>query len=252
MRWAGVLAAVCWIVFSITLIIFMIAGDGGYLAGEMLKYAPPEISRLPAEEYPGVGNMTAGYLTGRTERFQYEYIDVSGNTVACFHDYEEAHMADCRDLIRLDRTVMLVSGGALLVLICAGWRSFAALRMTKKALRMTSEEPGMTNGKSESAEEVRELARGLLWGLRAVIAAAVILAVWAVADFNGFFITFHRVAFTNDGWLLNPGTDMLIRLMPEAFFISLGIRGAVWALIAAAALRIVLKISGLRSADSGQ
>ena len=100
----------------------------------------------------------------------------------------------------------------------------------------------MTNGKSESAEEVRELARGLLWGLRAVVLIAVILVIWAVADFNGFFITFHRIAFTNDGWLLNPRTDMLIRLMPEEFFISLGIRGALWALIAPVALWLAARL----------
>ena len=50
------------------------------------------------------------------------------------------------------------------------------------------------------------------------------------------------MAFTNDGWLLNPGTDMLIRLMPEDFFISLGIRGAMWALIAPAALGIAARL----------
>ena len=124
-------------------------------------------------------------------------------------------MADCRDLIRLDRTVMLVSGGALLIL--AG-----AWILTR---RLTG-----------------DWCRGILRGLRAVAAAAMVLAVWAVADFNGFFITFHRVAFTNDGWLLNPGTDMLIRLMPEEFFISLGIRGAAWALIAPAVLWIAARL----------
>ena len=215
MRLAGMLAALCWLVFGITLVILLTAGDGGYLGYRMLEYAPPEVSRLPAAEYPGMGDMTAGYLTGRTERFQYTYTDGSGETVACFHGYEEAHMADCRELIRLDRTVMLASGGILLSLI------------------------GACVIKRRNAGDFR---RGLLWGLRIFAAAAAILAVWAVADFDGFFITFHKVAFTNDGWLLNPGTDMLIRLMPEEFFISLGIRGALWALIAPASLWIAARL----------
>ena len=211
----GMAAAICWIVFSMTLIIRLTAGDGGYLGYQMLKYAPPEVSLLPAGEYPGMGDMTAGYLTGRTERFQYEFTDASGKTVICFHDYEEAHMADCRDLIRLDRTVMLLSGGALLILIGAG--------ILKRRRSW-------------------DFCRGFLWGLRAVIAVAVIAAAWAVTDFSGFFITFHEIAFTNDGWLLNPGTDMLIRLMPEEFFISLGIRGAEWALAALAAPAVAARI----------
>ena len=219
---AGMLAAVCWMVFSITLIIRLTAGNGGYLGYQMLKYAPPETSLLPAEEYPGMGDMTAGYLTGRTERFQYTFTGASGETVTCFHDYEEAHMADCRELIRLDRTVMLLSGGALLILIGAG-----VLKRRRSG----------------------DFCRGLLWGLRIFAAAAAVLAVWAVTDFDGFFITFHKVAFTNDGWLLNPGTDMLIRLMPEDFFISLGIRGAGWALIAPAVLWIAARL-GLKKGSA--
>ena len=92
----------------------------------------------------------------------------------------------------------------------------------------------------------------------AVIVLLAVLAaflVWALADFEGLFVTFHRVAFTNDGWLLNPGTDMLIRLMPVDFFISLGIRGALWALIAPALLGIAARLglkkgSGVREQGS--
>ena len=60
-------------------------------------------------------------------------------------------------------------------------------------------------------------------------------------NFNGLFVTFHKVAFTNDGWLLNPKTDLLLRLMPTQFFTSLGIRGLLWALLAPAALEILAR-----------
>lgn len=200
-RIAGAFTAVFWMVFSVTLIIWLTAGNGGYLAEELLKSAPPEVSRLPETEYPGVGNMTAGYLTGRTDRFQYEYTGADGNTTACFQDHEEAHMADCRELIRLDRTVMFISGGLLLLLAGTGIL--------------------IRGGR-------REFCRGILRGLLGIFAVASILVFWAIADFDGFFVTFHRVAFTNDGWLLNPATDMLIRLMPEQFFIRLGVRGLLW------------------------
>jgi len=211
-RLAGTVCAACWMLFAITLVILLTAGDGGYLGYQMLRHAPPEASRLPAEEYPGMGNMVAGYLTGRTERFQYEYPGASGEPVVCFHDYEEAHMADCRELIRLDRLAMQLSSALLLVLTAA----CAPRRPT-------------------------EFRRGMLRGLRILLAAAAVLAVWAVTDFDGFFVTFHKVAFTNDGWLLNPRTDMLIRLMPEEFFISLGVRGAPWVLGALALLWIAAR-----------
>ena len=40
-------------------------------------------------------------------------------------------------------------------------------------------------------------------------------------DANGFqamFVGMHRLIFTNDNWLLNPATDMLIRMMPQNLF----------------------------------
>ena len=67
---AGLPAALLWIVFGITLVIRVMAGDGGMLAAEMLQAAPPEVSGLPAEEYPDVGAMIASYLTGGTEEFR--------------------------------------------------------------------------------------------------------------------------------------------------------------------------------------
>ncbi|MBQ8074276.1 MAG: DUF1461 domain-containing protein, partial [Clostridia bacterium] len=67
--------------------------------------------------------------------------------------------------------------------------------------------------------------RGMLATLRGLGAAAAVLVLWAVLNFDGLFVTFHRLAFTNDLWLLNPRTDLLIRLMPEEMFVDLGLKG---------------------------
>ena len=71
----------------------------------------------------------------------------------------------------------------------------------------------------------------MLRGMIGTAGLAVILIIWALADFDGLFVTFHRLAFTNDGWLLDPRTDLLIRLMPVNFFITLGTRILGWVLI---------------------
>ncbi len=39
-------------------------------------------------------------------------------------------------------------------------------------------------------------------------------------DFQGAFVKFHEIFFKNDLWQLDPKTDLLIRLMPEEFFVS--------------------------------
>ena len=218
----GVLAAVCWLVFGITGVVRWVAGDGGLLAAEMLRTAPPEKTGLPEKDYPGVGAMTAEYLTGKREAFQYTVAQETDGTSCArtevFQEHEAAHMADCRGLIRLDTA------------LCAGC-GIAALLLTAA---------GMIRRKGR-----REFLRGVLRGMIGTAGLAVILIIWALADFNGLFVTFHKVAFRNDGWLLNPKTDLLIRLMPTAFFVRLGIRGllrfAAVPAVMAAAVRIGLK-----------
>ena len=215
----GTMMAIAWILFGMMLIIRLTAGDGGYLGAEMLRHTKPEYTGLPEAEYPGMGNMIAGYLTRRIPEFQYEFTDTSGRTVTCFHDYEGAHMADCRELIRMAEAAAVATGSLALFLLVMGF---------------------------VAAKDRRSWFRGMILGIRIVLGAAAVLAIWAVSDFNGFFTAFHRIAFTNDGWLLNPWTDMLIRLMPTEFFISLGIRGAWLALIAPVVLEITARF-GLKA-----
>ena len=204
----GTLAAVCWLVFGITGAVRWTAGDGGLLAAEMLQAAPPETSGLPEGEYPGVGTMTAEYLTGKREAFQYT---VQGAEV--FQEHEAAHMADCRDLIRLDTIVCILCGtAALLLTACGLWRR---------------------DGR-------RDFLRGAVYGMLGTAGVVLIFGIWAAVNFNGLFVTFHKVAFRNDGWLLNPKTDLLIRLMPISFFVRLGLRG----LLRFAALPAVIALPG--------
>ena len=170
-------------------VIRFIAGDGPGLSAEMLRAAPPEVTFLPEAEYAGVGNRIADYLTGKAD------------TLPDFSEKENAHMADCRGLIALDTGVCLgaLAGAAVLILLAFRRR------------------PGR--------ERVRAFGRGLCWSLWIAGGLALVLGIWAAADFDGLFITFHRVAFTNDLWLLDPRTDLLIRLMPIDFFTALGRKG---------------------------
>lgn len=39
-------------------------------------------------------------------------------------------------------------------------------------------------------------------------------------NFNKYFTIFHEMFFSNDLWLLNPATDVLINMVPEIFFFT--------------------------------
>jgi len=207
-------AALGWMIllFTLAAVIYAMAGNADLLRGEMLRFAPPEKTGLPEEEYAGVCRMTAGYLTGREDVFQHTFSGAGGTVYVCFQPHEADHMRDCRGLIRLAGTLRWVFGGLALALLGAGTML-----------------PGLR----------RPMAEGALTGLAVFGGAAAVLVLWGLADFDGLFTAFHRIAFTNDGWLLDPSKDLLIRLMPVEFFISLAVRCLLWLAGAAAATGIV-------------
>lgn len=71
-----------------------------------------------------------------------------------------------------------------------------------------------------------------------LLGAAAIL--WVTQDFGHAFSVFHHILFRNDLWLLDPETDLMIRMLPEEFFQALarvlGLRSA----LAASAVPLAL------------
>ena len=195
----GALLAAAVTLALLTGIIRIFACSADVYEREMTRFAPPEATGLPAAEYPGMAAHIADYLAGRKESFQYVFTTPAGESYVCFHENELIHMADCRALIRLDGTVCLIS-----LAIAAGCGL------------------GILRGDRDVRRGAQRGARSCLWAL-SVIAAGLVL--WAVIDFDSLFLTFHRAAFRNDLWLMSSRTDLLIRLMPEAMFVDLGLKG---------------------------
>lgn len=50
-----------------------------------------------------------------------------------------------------------------------------------------------------------------------------IIGIVAYYDFNKYFTYFHEIFFSNDLWILDPKTDLLIQMLPENFFSSMAI-----------------------------
>lgn len=206
------------LVFGILFVVCFLAGNGAVMTREIARFAPPEATGLNETLYPEMGAHIAAFLRGETESFQFVLPAGEGLVRPLFHDYELRHMEDCRGLISLARTVRNIAGGLALL-------GLLSLFVLKKK------------------EERRSYARGGLYALRALSGIAAGLALWAMLDFDRFFTAFHRLAFTNDLWLLNPRTDLLIRLMPEGLFMDLGLWGlcaaGAWLLILSAGFRLL-------------
>lgn len=213
----GGIAAAALLIFGILAIVCFLAESSEVMTREITRFAPPETTGLSADLYPEMGQHIAAFLRGEKDSFQYVLPAGEGLVRPLFHDYELRHMEDCRGLIALAERVRNAAG--ILSAIC-----LMTLFILKKEGRQT-------------------YADGGLRVLRTLCILAAGLALWAVFDFDHFFTVFHRLAFTNDLWLLNPRTDLLIRLMPETLFMDLGIWGlgaaGCWLLLLSAGFRLL-------------
>jgi len=75
-------------------------------------------------------------------------------------------------------------------------------------------------------------------GTRSLLAASIsslalpaVMAGGIALNFDGFFVLFHKIFFTNDDWLFDPITDPVINILPSEYFMHCGIVLAVsWVL----------------------
>ena len=64
----------------------------------------------------------------------------------------------------------------------------------------------------------------MLIGIGAAVDGIAALFALVALTFSSSFIRFHEIFFRTDTWLLNPATDNLIRMFPEAFFFDIFVR----------------------------
>lgn len=71
--------------------------------------------------------------------------------------------------------------------------------------------------------DMKSLGRYMYKGLFANWFLVGALGLMVYFNFDKYFTYFHKIFFTNDLWLLDPKTDLLIQMLPEEFFISMAI-----------------------------
>lgn len=197
----GALSAWALVLLVLSLLLEGSGTSSALMEHMMLRHAPAESTGLPESDYPAMAVMITDYLAGASDTFQYTLVEDDGTEAPLFHDYEQQHMADCKQLFVLNRRIALLR-------VCVLGISVAFLALLHRR---------------------RWAARGFTTGTGMVILAALVLLVWGAMDFNSLFLLFHRLSFRNDLWLLNPATDLLIRLMPLGFFVHyVTVIGLLW------------------------
>lgn len=156
------------------------------------------------DEMREIDGMLADYLAG----------DSRALTNAGFGERALAHMEDVFDLFELARLARNISLAVAIVFILSAMNKDRALR----------------------------LRAGALIGCGALLLPLAAFAVWAVIDFAAAFEGFHKILFSNDLWLLDPDAELLIRMLPEEFFIEIGKKLALRCALAALAVPLILCI----------
>ena len=132
-------------------------------------------------------------------------LTVFGQPQPAFNDREMAHMRDCFDLFALLRKVRgRLIPWAILLTLGGAW-----LLNNRRRARLCA----------------------LLSPLILLVPLGG-FAIYAMADFDAAFTLFHKILFKNDLWLLDPATDLLIRVCPASMFMHMGVRILVFSLIA--------------------
>ena len=161
-----------------------------------LQYAQTAHLNVPASRYGDYAKAITQYLDGKTETVQVKNAE-TGAIENDFSDKENAHLSDVRGIVKGLKIIRWAGGGLVIGLL-------AWLYIKNKA---------------QPAQFLADAVRGFALSALFLLLIATVLAVWGAVNFDGLFVTFHKLIFKNNLWLLNPNTDLLMALMPLNFFI---------------------------------
>jgi len=171
--------------------------DFGWYEKEYIKYDVLIDLEMEIEDVMEVTKEMMAYLRGNRENLVVETV-VDGEEREFFNDREKAHMIDVQELfvggLWLRRGAVLVFAAAIMVIVRtrADWK--------------------------------RLLPKSFLIAMGTFIGITAFAGVLFLSDFNRYFTLFHELFFDNDLWLLDPRTDLLIRMLPEGFFLDMVVR----------------------------
>lgn len=183
-------------------------GDFDFFRREYEKYDVLDDVDMEMDDLMYVTREMMAYLRGDREVLSVE-TTVGGQTVDFFNEQDRFHMWEVQKLF---------IGGMQLRAICTAITVVAVLLLA--ALRVNLKQL---------------LPKVFLWTTGILMAAVLVIGIWAAVDFNTVFTYFHLIFFDNDLWLFDPATDLMINVLVEGFFMDI-------------ALKIVLIFAGMMAA----
>jgi len=185
---SGLLVVMCIAMMVAIMIttIEMVALNRGFFAYQEQKLKTAEVIGISESDLVGARNCILDYLRQPIKLDC--LVKINGETVNFYNQREIDHMVDVKLLYQ---NVMIVRN--LLGLLAIGL-AVGMIRYRRKWWQAFKRAGWLIGG-----------------GLG-------ILVLYALIDYEGFWIRFHLTFFHNDLWLLDPATDRLIQMVPQSFF----------------------------------
>ena len=196
------------IIFGISLVVCSVIGGFATFATDADYYrevqsglgVTPSRIGLSSEENMMIANESlADYMAGRIDDMQV-IVTNYGAEQPLWSSQAISHMKDVRDLVQLWSTIAIVLGVYMV--------GYIVYRVRDKSGRL----------KLCSDVVSTYCIVGIVIG---IIAVSVL-----VFGFNDVFVIFHKLFFSNNDWLFAP-SDLIVRLLPEKFFLTMAVRGGI-------------------------
>lgn len=140
------------------------------------------------------------YIRGKRENLNIQ-VPINGNIEEVFGEREKDHMVDVRNMyltVRLMKNIGLIF---IIIILLVGifWKKKFVYKVLK------------------SVRFWVPIYLLIIGGLGALL----------TTDFDKYFTLGHELLFSNDLWLLDPRTDILIQMVPESYFYSVVVIGLI-------------------------
>lgn len=151
-------------------------------------------TEMTVDDLMYVTNEMLDYLKGSREDLVI-ISTVDGQEEVVFGQREQDHMVDVKDMYLAVRDMRRLSTLLIVMVLLAG----AFL----------------------SREMLYHVFNRMKYIIGVLMVFVVILGGLFATNFDKYFTMFHELFFSNDLWLLNPKTDILINMVPESYFYSI-------------------------------
>lgn len=203
--WSKVLLVLFWIFYILFFLSFTIlwaSSDTDFFMKQYKSYNAAQTIGVSQESLKEVTIVLQNYLNGKVDSLDIE-IERNGTAGQFFNQREKDHMVDVVLLFDFAKWVQGVSLSAMLFI-------FALL------ITVLADKDKKLNFKRLIKPYFPTV------GLIAVLSS--VIAFFATINFEKLWNFAHTLVFSNDLWLLDPNTDMLINLVPLNFFIAITTR----------------------------